>query len=464
MNVLRERLQDLDGDLLDLIKVRFTIDPVAPTFLMSWTRKQLRHHKIVTLPSLLAFALRDDHERHDHHFADKDSVLAGRNSTPFSRPKPSGRYFQFSARSQVTVPAELNEIVQYCIICGGPPGCIGYQVNPQGGFISHEIPGLTHGDMQWLETVVLLYADCISPSGGWHWSSWSVDAYAVTGHYYGNPQLKPEDPIQVPNWASENRPGSGSYRCDADDSPPLAHELCIRLAAEWSRKLFPNKFGALEESRTEPSKFLWSPAGPSTEFFCNLDLNRADAETIAFQAKGKKAWEELGHLESKGISIWDQDFPERLYGYDTLPAWAQARDQDYNHEEEYGIQHLKRPDCFPQIHPLSESAVAADIPIPTLFPVSVTPIPLEIILHILTNVADLHALECLSRDWRSLLSSPSLQGQFWLKRAKRLGYTPTAADWTESAERVRAAMLASSGPGPVMNWKSSSMRPSEACI
>ncbi|KAJ7585123.1 hypothetical protein C8J56DRAFT_1027526 [Mycena floridula] len=34
------------------------------------------------------------------------------------KPKPSGRYFQFSARSQVTVPAELNEIVQY----GNPNG------------------------------------------------------------------------------------------------------------------------------------------------------------------------------------------------------------------------------------------------------------------------------------------------------------------------------------------------------
>ncbi|KAJ7587350.1 hypothetical protein C8J56DRAFT_78242 [Mycena floridula] len=46
--------------------------------------------------------------------------------------------------------------------------------------------------------------------------------------------------------------------------------------------------------------------------------------------------------------------------------------------------------------------------------------------------------------WRQLLRSSSLQRAIWLKKAIEIGFTPTEADWSESAERIRGAMGSSS--------------------
>ncbi|KAJ7587332.1 hypothetical protein C8J56DRAFT_941708, partial [Mycena floridula] len=223
--------------------------------------------------------------------------------------------------------------------------------------------------------------------------------------------------------------------------PPPAHELCIRLAAEWSRARNPTRFnelGALGQGRTDASKFLWSVKGPTTPFFCDLYL--ADG----FSEKSLAMRNKLGNPEKQvrvvTAQVWWSDSVRDTFGYQKVPAWRTGCQQDYEHEDEYGIQHLKRPDCFPDIHSVDQTPT---ISIQSLFPIAARGLPLEIVLHIVEDTGlddDIFQLECLSRPWRDLFRTPLLQRQIWLKRVLQSGFTPTAADWTESAEKLRTAL------------------------
>ncbi|KAJ7587328.1 hypothetical protein C8J56DRAFT_716232, partial [Mycena floridula] len=129
----------------------------------------------------------------------------------------------------------------------------------------------------------------------------------------------------------------------------------------------------------------------------------------------------------------------------------------YPHKTEYGIEHLKRPDFFPYLHDLDDSSTS--IQIDSLFPFA-GGVPLEIFLHILTDLAliyrleneggpGIRVLERVSRPWRDFFRSPRLQNQIWMRLVKEAYFMPTAADWTESAERIRSALK---GPGAV-DWR-----------
>ncbi|KAJ7583199.1 hypothetical protein C8J56DRAFT_953332 [Mycena floridula] len=352
----------------------------------------------------------------------------------------------------------------FCYICDGPIDSMTYcdreytefhQMKPDVWRSFHEMPELTEGDEQWLTTAAVIYADCISPRGQIH-HDFFLRPYTNQKrfHYASEPDLitdilvlKPEDPVHVPDWACEHQPGMAKYQ-DVDGSY-IAHDLCIRLAAEWSRALFPSRFdklGALTDGRTDPSKFLWNLSGPCQPFFCDAIYEEEDEATRAFAKASAITLAKLGDLQTVRLSLfWSKGSP---CGYIYVqPPWRIEDDYDDHamHRRVDGITHLKRPDCFPDIYPIAEPI--AFIPIQALFP-STASLPLEIILYILLDVvndidhasSDIFSLENASHVWRDLLRTPLVQRHIWLKHVKDVGFTPNAADWTESAERIRVAM------------------------
>ncbi|KAJ7588044.1 hypothetical protein C8J56DRAFT_940770 [Mycena floridula] len=194
-----------------------------------------------------------------------------------------------------------------CYICDGPIYNLLHAPSV------YQIPGLNEGDKQWLETVVLVYADCISPRGELDDDTFLLPYTKQQKYLRNSSQL--EDPVHVPEWACENQPGMAKY-------VDLAHELCIRLAAEWSRELFPsrfNKFGALVGGRTDPSKFLWNIRGPYNGFFSDAEFRNEDDVTRDFAKASVMTQNRLGELETAFID-WGK--ASRCgYNYDP-PEWS----------------------------------------------------------------------------------------------------------------------------------------------
>jgi hypothetical protein len=147
------------------------------------------------------------------------------------------------------------------------------------------------------------------------------------------------------------------------------------------------------------------------------------------------------------------------FGYESIPEWYHDNSEGYAHEEDFGITHLKRPDRFPRIHPAEfDSSIS-------LSPASLFPnLPLDIVISIVTEFeydgSVIRSLECVSRSWRDFFRTPSMQYHYWYKRVLLYEgeFTPTAADWTESADAVRRALSeartdSSSESGMMVDWR-----------
>ncbi|KAJ7587349.1 hypothetical protein C8J56DRAFT_78220 [Mycena floridula] len=130
----------------------------------------------------------------------------------------------------------------YCFVCGGPTSDQFCDKSSQDStnVLFTEMPGLSLGDVHWIQTSVVVYADCISPPGQYDWSSISAQPYEKSELKRISASLP--DPVHLPDWAYENQPGRGNYDCSEQEDAPIAHELCIRLAAEWSKAWDPSQF------------------------------------------------------------------------------------------------------------------------------------------------------------------------------------------------------------------------------
>ncbi|KAJ7599066.1 hypothetical protein C8J56DRAFT_181359 [Mycena floridula] len=338
----------------------------------------------------------------------------------------------------------------YCAVCGGPPNSDDTEVEPDS---DNDNRSFTQSDEQWLQTCVVVYADCISPPGSYDWSSYSV---------YGGPtdHSKPlKDPIQVPKWAADCQPGgSGCFCCHEDVVCAfMTHESCIRLAAEWSRALNPSRFES-NNDHTDPSKFFWDANDqPVCSFFCNEELeagsfDKDELALKAFHKKSKETYEKLGEPRTSFSLITERMSARFFFGYDEMPDWREGCEQDYCHEEEWGVTHLKRPDRFPDLHPLDSSS-----DLDPVSPLTDQGLPLDVVIRLFTEIdwngSDILNLELVSRAWRDFFRSPVMQHHFWLKQivSSRGEWTPTEADWTESAEKVREALKAANTVK--MDWR-----------
>jgi hypothetical protein len=252
------------------------------------------------------------------------------------------------------------------------------------------------------------------------------------------PKPEVEDLVERPPDAKSPL-GPGSYDCDSFSDVWLAHEVCIRLAAAWAKESHPKVFP--KESNLDPAKFLWDDIGPVCDWFCDASARQDHDAARAYRARSKAAKQAAGNPTK--VDIAKNFTSEKFkYGYDPDDKdafrWLDGCGQEYEHEKEYGVAHLKRPDRFPELH---------ELPVDTpTFPSSSAPfpfhLPAEVVLKIVEESDDdtLNALERTSRGWRDFLRCRFAQRYVWLARLSGTNYTPTDADWTRSAEAVRQAL------------------------
>ncbi|KAJ7595327.1 hypothetical protein C8J56DRAFT_852407 [Mycena floridula] len=336
----------------------------------------------------------------------------------------------------------------YCSICGGPPEVESEDLEAKPDDNDNNA-SFTKSDNQWLETVVVVYGDCLSPTGIYDQGMWSVLTYPADVDDDDDNDKKPlNDPINVPTWAAACQTGgSGRFFCYDHMDVFMTHETCIRLAAEWSRAIHPSRYGP--NDTTDPSKFFWdSDNHPVSEFFYvsgGSAARRSEQDILdAYRQKSKATFEKLGEPSVSFAEVTDRMRETFFVGYDKgrRPDWLDGCEQCYSHEEEWGVTHLKRPDRFPNIHSLDESSSRV-IP---LSPLIDKGLPLDVVVHLFAEIdwngSDIRNLESVSRAWRDFFHSPVMQHHFWFKRINcSLGrWNPTAGDWTQSAERVRQAL------------------------
>ncbi|KAJ7579768.1 hypothetical protein C8J56DRAFT_1104745 [Mycena floridula] len=334
----------------------------------------------------------------------------------------------------------------YCTICSGPPDATNAEDNDNDSSV-------TTSDERWLETVVVVYGDCLSSPGSYDWCSWSVNS----GFFFDH--KKPlKDVILVPKWAAACQTGgSGQFDC-SEGYVLMTHETCIRLAAEWSRAIHPSRYESVNVGHTDPSKFFWdSDNHPVCGFFADAQFKSDgpdDGILQAYQQKSRATFENVGQPLVSFRKVRDRMNKTFFFGSDTgcAPDWRDGCEQGYWHDEDWGVTHLKRPDRFPEIHPLDSSSK-----VNPLSPLTDKGLPLDVVVQLFTEIdwdgSDIRNLESVSRAWRDFFHAPVMQHHFWYKRIKfSLGeWNPTEADWTQSAETVRAALKKSNTMK--MDWR-----------
>ncbi|KAJ7579781.1 hypothetical protein C8J56DRAFT_963581 [Mycena floridula] len=217
----------------------------------------------------------------------------------------------------------------------------------------------------------------------------------------------------------------------------MTHETCIRLAAEWSRAIHPSRYES-PQGHTDASKFFWdSDNHPVCDFL--FENGGSDAHT----QKSRAIFEKLGEPSVSFDKVAKRMYNTFFAGYDKgrRPDWLDGCEQCFSHREEWGITHLKRPDHFPDLHPLDSSSKVM-----LISPLTDKGLPLDVVVYLFIKTdwdgSDIRNLESVSRAWRDFFRSPAMQHHFWFKRINcSLGrWNPTARDWTQSAERVREAL------------------------
>ncbi|EIN05150.1 hypothetical protein PUNSTDRAFT_127998 [Punctularia strigosozonata HHB-11173 SS5] len=333
----------------------------------------------------------------------------------------------------------------HCTICGGPTGQRLWNEEDDDFIDFKELPGLTLDDTHWIgRSSVVVYADCLSLPGEFDDDTGIL--YATGDEVIGDEDgddllLEKRDPVLRPKDAPLSPLGRGEYICASADRM-LVHELCIRLAASWTKEARPAAFRGDGLSNT--AKFFWTNQGPGCIWAYEADMKLDDDEdydTRAYLVKSRAAHKAA--RRPARINIADNWQNRKfLYGYsedDTSSrAWQKSLYEVYYHQADYGITHLKRPDRFPDVHELP-----TELPVPSpssFFPFN---LPADIVLHLLSELdgPSMHALERTSRVWHDFLQSKLAQQHVWLPLLRKCHYTPTDADWTESADAIRQTLV-----------------------
>ncbi|EIN05201.1 hypothetical protein PUNSTDRAFT_137883 [Punctularia strigosozonata HHB-11173 SS5] len=156
----------------------------------------------------------------------------------------------------------------------------------------------------------------------------------------------------------------------------------------------------------------------------------------------RSAWAKVKAKYPLQIQLWEGvDLLSLRYGYDAddeAGRWIDGPDDEYVHEEENGITHLKRPDHFPPIHE-------------HILPFRC---PSDVGLNILSYLdgPSLPALQLVSRAWRDTMCCRLAQRCLWYPLARQYRFTPTDTDWTRSAEAVRQTR-SSPARRSVVDWR-----------